>query len=140
MTNAILVGIDGTHQCWKAFRHALDLADWTGAALHVVAVVHGADIELAEAEERHALIERHRQRHDEELSRAREQATERSVEVETHLLEGHPVERILELAAGIGATHVVVGHRSKGLFERLLLGSVAKRVVDFARCTVTVVR
>jgi nucleotide-binding universal stress UspA family protein len=138
--NAILVGIDGTHQCWKAYRHALDLADWTGTPLHVVAVVHGADIELAEADERRVLVERQHKRLEDELSRAREQVGERAVEIDTHLLEGHPVECILELAARISADHIVVGHRSKGLFERLLLGSVAKRVVDFARCTVTVVR
>jgi len=58
----------------------------------------------------------------------------------SHLLEGHPVEELLDLAGRIKADHIVVGHRSKGMFERLLMGSVAKRVVDFARCTVTVVR
>lgn len=138
--NGILVGIDGTRQCWKAFDHALDLAVWNEAPLHVVAVIHGPDIELADDDERRALIDQRGKRLDEELERAREQATERDVECELHLLEGHPVERILELATGIRARQIVVGHRSKGLFERLLLGSIAKRVVDFARCTVTVVR
>lgn len=136
----ILVGIDGTHQCWKAFDHALDLATWTNVPLHVAAVIHGPDIELAETDERRALIERYGERLKQELSKASSRARERSVEVQTHLLEGHPVERILELATQQRAGHIVVGHRSKGLFERLLLGSVAKRVVDFAHCTVTVVR
>jgi nucleotide-binding universal stress UspA family protein len=138
--NPILVGIDGSVQCWKAFEHALALASLNQTPLHVVAVVHGPEIELAEADERRSLVERRSRQLDDELSRARERAAEHSVTAETHLLEGHPVECILELATRIRAGHVVVGHRSKGLFERLLLGSVAKRVVDFARCTVTVVR
>ena len=138
--NSILVGIDGTRQCWKAFDHALDLADWNEVPLHVAAVIHGPDIELAEDEEHRALIERYGKRLNRELLKANSRAGDRSVEVQTHLLEGHPVERILELATQQRAGHIVVGHRSKGLFERLLLGSVAKRVVDFAHCTVTVVR
>jgi nucleotide-binding universal stress UspA family protein len=38
------------------------------------------------------------------------------------------------------ADHIVVGHRGHTLFERLLIGSVTRQVVAYARCTVTVVR
>lgn len=140
MTTNILAGIDGSAQSGKAFRFALDLARWSGANLHACAAVYGAEIEMAEAAEREALVERVRGRMHSHLQQVQAVSGEHGIELSTHLLEGHPVEELLLLAGRIRADHIVVGHRSKGLFERLLMGSVAKRVVDFARCTVTVVR
>lgn len=140
MTRCILVGVDGSDQSTKALRFALDLARHTDGQLHVCAAVHGAELELAEPEEVAALTEKIGKRMRVALDQADELARSADMRITPHLLEGHPVEELLALAARIGADHLVVGNRSKGMFERLLMGSVAKRVVDFARCTVTVVR
>jgi nucleotide-binding universal stress UspA family protein len=35
---------------------------------------------------------------------------------------------------------IVMGHRGKSRLQRWLLGSVSKRVLSYAPCTVTVVR
>ncbi len=140
MTRCILAGVDGSEQSAKAFRFALELARSSGAQLHACAAVYGAEIEMAEPQDLAALTERVRRRMQSSLGQIEAIATEAQVELSVHLLEGHPVEELLALAARLGVDHIVVGHRSKGLFERLLMGSVAKRVVDFARCSVTVVR
>ncbi len=140
MIKKLMVGVDGSEQSNKAFEHALTLARWSGAELHAVAVIHGPDIEMSEPPEREQLVARSRERLEGILSGLRQRATEEDITLATHLLEGHPVEQLLELAWQTSVDHLVLGHRSKGLFERLLMGSVAKRVVDFARCTVTVVR
>jgi nucleotide-binding universal stress UspA family protein len=57
-----------------------------------------------------------------------------------HVRIGHPTEEILGLAREVGADLIIVG--SKGLtgVERLVLGSVAERVVREAGCTVEVAR
>ncbi len=136
----MLVGIDGSRQARKAFAHAMELCGSFGAALHAVAVIYGPDIEMAEPEEREQLITRYRQRFDEELEQLRELSSDKGVEVEFHVLEGHPVESLLDFSWRGGFDHIVVGHRRKGVFERLLMGSVARQVVDHARCSVTVVR
>lgn len=140
MSSNILVGIDGSPQGDHAFAFALELADNTQGRLHCCAVVYGPDIEMAEATEREALVERKRQRMRQHLDGLVERGSRAGFPPEIHLLEGHPVEKLLELSRRENIDHIVVGHRSKGLFEQLLMGSVAKRVVDFARCTVTVVR
>ncbi len=140
MTQKLMVGVDGSDQSSKAFEHALTLARWSGAELHAVAVIHGPDIEMAESPEREQLVARARGRLEDALQALKDKASEDDIELQIHLLEGHPVEQLLELAWQKNVDHLVLGHRSKGLFERLLMGSVAKRVVDFARCTVTVVR
>ncbi len=140
MSKKILVGIDGSPQGDKAFAFALDLARQTDGDLLCCAVVYGAEIEMAEASEREALVARRRRRISEHLRKLAESAVGQGSAPIRHVLEGHPVEQLLALADREQVDHIVVGHRSKGLFERLLMGSVAKRVVDFARCTVTVVR
>jgi nucleotide-binding universal stress UspA family protein len=140
MYKKIMVGVDGSRQANKAFEHALNLAAWSGAELQAVAVVHGPDIEMAEPDERQDLVARSRQRLQAILDELRDKAASRNIELNARITEGHPVEKLLELAWNESFDHIVVGHRSKGLFEQLLMGSVAKRVVDFARCTVTVVR
>ena len=140
MISKILCGVDTSQQSVKAFDHALALGRWAGAEVHVAAVVHGADIEMAEPEERERLAARARDQLSAQLESLQSRASEEDMTIVTHLLSGHPVEKLLELAWNENFDHIVVGHRSKGLFERLLMGSVAKRVVDFARCTVTVVR
>ncbi|MFP4207250.1 MAG: universal stress protein [Wenzhouxiangella sp.] len=140
MTKHILIGIDGSPQGDKAFAFALQLARQNQASLLCCAVVYGPDIELAEASERDALVERRRKRISRHLQALADSVGSEGPTPDLHILEGHPVEQLLGLAEREQIDHIVVGHRSKGLFERLLMGSVAKRVVDFARCTVTVVR
>ena len=140
MRKRILVGIDGSPQGDKAYAFALNMARQSGGDLLCCAVIHDAEIEMAEATERESLVERRRQRLGEHLQNLTESVREPGLQPIGHLLEGHPVEQLLALAEREQVAHIVVGHRSKGLFERLLMGSVAKRVVDFARCTVTVVR
>ncbi|MEE4297530.1 MAG: universal stress protein [Wenzhouxiangella sp.] len=140
MIRRILVGVDGSPQGDKAFDFALQMASQFQGELHCCCVVYGADIEMAEACDREALVEKRRARMRTHLQNLCSSADAQRVAPQTHLLEGHPVEQLLMLSERLDVDHMILGHRSKGLFERLLMGSVAKRVVDFARCSVTVVR
>jgi len=54
------------------------------------------------------------------------------------VLHDHPAAALLE--ASVGADRVVVGNRGLGGFDRLLLGSVSRQVLEYATCPVTVVR
>jgi len=139
MSSTLLVGLDGSPSSRKALQHALDLHQ-AGDSLHLAAVASGPDIEMADPDEREQLIERAQKRCHTWVQDARNVCRGRDLVPEAHLLKGQPAEELLGLANRIGSTHIVLGHRRKGLFEQLLMGSVAKRVVDFARCTVTVVR
>jgi nucleotide-binding universal stress UspA family protein len=139
MSSVFLVGLDGSPSSKKALEHAIDICE-REAVLHLAAVAAGPDIEMADPEERELLLQRARQRCQGWLDDAQTTCAEHEISPETHLLSGQPAEELLSLAGRIRCQHIVLGHRRKGLFEQLLMGSVAKRVVDFARCTVTVVR
>ena len=62
-----------------------------------------------------------------------------SVAVETDIVEGPAAERLVELAERAHADLVVVGRHGRGMIERLLVGSVATRVLRGAPCSVLVV-
>ena len=53
---------------------------------------------------------------------------------------GHPAEQIIYHADRYQVDLIVLGHRGKSLFRRLLLGSLSKQVVQYADRTVLVVR
>lgn len=46
---------------------------------------------------------------------------------------------VIELAADVTVTHIVMGHKPKGLLEELTRGSAAQAVIDAASVPVTVV-
>jgi nucleotide-binding universal stress UspA family protein len=60
------------------------------------------------------------------------------ITLETATLTGHSANELLEVAARAHATLVAVGRHSYGVVERLVLGSVATRVLRGATCAVLV--
>jgi nucleotide-binding universal stress UspA family protein len=52
---------------------------------------------------------------------------------------GHPAEQLVRYAEANAIDHIVVGHRGHTLFERWLIGLVARQVISYAHCAVTVV-
>lgn len=57
-----------------------------------------------------------------------------------HVVWGRPAEAIVKAAEAGGYGTIVMGHAGHGRLEALLLGSVAKHVIDRAHCSVLVVR
>lgn len=57
-----------------------------------------------------------------------------------HVVEGAPYEVIPELAKTLGAEVIVVGSHGRTGMGRLLMGSVAEKIIGFASCPVLVAR
>jgi nucleotide-binding universal stress UspA family protein len=49
--------------------------------------------------------------------------------IQTHLVTGDPAEAILQVAQDVGATLICAGTTGKSGIERLLIGSVARRLL-----------
>jgi nucleotide-binding universal stress UspA family protein len=56
------------------------------------------------------------------------------------LLEGSPAEKIVQLAEKRRAGLIVMGTRGRTGLKKLLLGSVAERVIGLAPCPVLTIR
>jgi len=136
MIHKVLVAYDGSDAARTAFDFGMDLAGKYGAELHVIAVARppefGTEVETA------AVIEQSRRHCAHVLHALRSLPGGRDAKFNVEV--GHPAEQIVLYAEAQGIDHIVVGHRGRSMFERWLVGSVARQVIAYARCAVTVVR
>jgi len=70
----------------------------------------------------------------------RDNAVEKSLQIETAVIEGEPKVVIIEEAERWGADLIVVGCHGYGSVKRFLLGSVSLAVAVHAPCSVEIVR
>ena len=136
MIKKMLIAYDGSNASRAAFDFALDLAHKYGAELHVLSVARPP--EFGEEVETEAVVEQSRRYHVKLLLPLKALAGDIQAHFEVKV--GHPAETIVLYAEDHAIDHVVVGHRGHGLFERWLIGSVARQVIAYAHCAVTVVR
>lgn len=138
MYRRILVGYDGSEASRKAFETACDLAAKHGAELFVLSVARTLDV--ADDVETEAVIENSRRYHRGLLAELRPAIAAKGVKAHFEVGVGHPAEQIIYDADRHDVDLIVVGHRGRSSFARLLLGSVSKQVVHYAGRAVMVVR
>jgi nucleotide-binding universal stress UspA family protein len=138
MIKKILLAYDGSEPAEKALEAALDLARKYEAQLYVVTVSQPPD--FGEDVETEAIIENSRSYHERTLVPVKEFVATSGVKAVFEVAVGHPAEQIIYHADRYQVDLIVLGHRGKSLFQRLLLGSVSKQVVQYADRTVMVVR
>lgn len=137
----ILVPTDGSTEGERAVAHALDLAAVHGAVLHAVHVVDTASYAGMPMEASwEGVGELLRGDAEEAVAAVEELAAETGIDVETAVVEGSPSREIIRYAEGNGCDLVVMGTHGRGGIDRLLLGSVAEKVVRGAAVPVLTVR
>jgi len=124
---SVLVPTDGSDGAMRAARHGVVLADALDATLHALSVIDegslGPDVRSAisdSAGERAA---------DDAVEAVASAGAERGLAVEGHVERGSPHEEILRSVDDLGIDAVVVGTTGRRGIDRVLLGSVAERVV-----------
>jgi nucleotide-binding universal stress UspA family protein len=149
MTEHVLVPIDGSPRSERALEHALGLSD---VQLTAITVINPFDTDpntiglqsptgipglpgyseewyegtRAEVEELHAA--------------ASDRAAEEDIELSGEIAVGDPARRIVGYIGDNDVDHVVIGSHDRTDLARILLGSVAERVVRRSPVPVTVVR
>lgn len=116
----ILVATDGSPTADRAARKGLGLAETVGAPATLVFVGHPKTGELV-LRDTVAL-----------------QGNEGDVSI--RILEGDPAERIMEVARREGHDLIVVGNKGMTGAKSLLLGSVPKKISEYAPCDVLIAR
>jgi nucleotide-binding universal stress UspA family protein len=137
----ILVPLDFSSHSKQAIRLGADLAARYGAKLHLLHVFEpfshvlpGDGISAAQDQQELVLNELEAQ-----LTRARRLATTLGAsQTETLLMQGRPVSEILRIAPGYDL--IIMGTHGRGAIKRLLMGSIAQRIVQSARCPVLTIR
>lgn len=143
----IVVGIDFSDATDFTLDQSIELATARGGVdLHVVYVedeltsprVPAADPERATHTSE--ILEHVQKRVGERLREAVKRGPLKLGHVIAHVRRGAPAENIVQLATHLDADLIVIGTHGRRGVQRMLLGSVAERVLRLARCAVLSVR
>jgi len=134
----IVMAYDTSEQAKKAFDFAAEMAQKYGAQLTVLSVVRPP--EPAESVETGAMLEEASHIYAADFAKLKKKTAPLKIKAKFEVAIGHPAEKIIQRANALKADAIVMGHRGKSLMERWLLGSISKRVISYAHCTVIVVR
>jgi nucleotide-binding universal stress UspA family protein len=138
MVKKIVIAYDGSEPAMRAFRFALELAKFYSAPAIVLSVAQLP--EPATMVESSALLEAATEHFEADFAKLRKEAETAGVSLESRVVVGHVAEQIVHQAAAEQADLIVMGHRGKSRIARWLLGSVSKRVLSYASCSVLIVR
>lgn len=134
----ILVAYDGSKQSEKAFNLALDMASKYSAQMIVFSVARLPEPSIVfEAGD---VLHNAEEYYEGRFKAMKDQVSAAGVTTRFLVRVGHPAEQIVLLANEEAVDAIVMGHRGESFLQRWLLGSVAKRVLSYANCTVVVVR
>ncbi len=137
----ILIATDGSEQNKKALHYGVELAKLSGAKVYVVYVVDTAAFASIPMDAGWEMMYELLENEGKEIVKVVEDnAEDLEVDVESHVLEGHPSHEIIEFAASNDIDLIVLGSLGKGGLDRFLLGSVADKVTRNSRVPVMVVR
>lgn len=138
----VVVGVDGSTQSRHAARLAASLARASGATLHLMTVVRPPEGWwgiVGSPPTSGALSRTLAEARMEILESVIDEIDLDGVEYETVEDIGDPARMLSDYADSIGADLLIVGKRGAGVIERMVLGSVASRVVHDSPCPVLVV-
>jgi nucleotide-binding universal stress UspA family protein len=142
LSNIVLVGVDGSPQSEAALRYAVAEANRRGARLRVVSTyfpeysVHGRTQPLSPSEPAIEVDVEAQIRQMVEEALAGDAVAPPPVDIV--VAAGPAAEVLIDMSGEVDV--LVVGHRGRGGFASMLLGSVGLHCVLHARCPVIVVR
>lgn len=124
----VLLATDGSSHSEAAAVAAGRVARHAGLPVNVVSVVTSSH------------NEERRNEADRAVASALARLTGLELQTEGQVAEGRPDEAIIKTAESLGADLIVVGSKGRTGLAKILLGSVAERVIGHATCPVLVVK
>ncbi|MDR2967824.1 MAG: universal stress protein [Methanobacteriaceae archaeon] len=142
MYKKILSPTDGSKFAEKAEKHALFLAEASGAEIIALSVIETnfsiglpADDVIFRINQ---MLKKETERNLEKVEKLKKEANS-DVKITLKVAEGSPADIILETIENENIDLVVMGSSGKSGFDRFIMGSVAEKVVRAAECSVLVV-
>lgn len=140
----VLVATDGSRYSAAAASEAIGIAKINSSRLTVISVVPSefmppTDIEMAIGQ-RELIAEKEMHEAEKNAKAVKEAAQKESVAVQAFVMSGKPSDAIIETAKEKNADLIVLGSHGRTGLEKLLMGSVAERVIVLANSAVLVVK
>jgi nucleotide-binding universal stress UspA family protein len=138
MITTVLTAYDASAQAEKAFDFAVGIAARFGAELVACAVATlpepPVDVEAT------SILDHAAEFYGKRVDGLARRAAAAGVSLRFEIKVGHPAEQIILLAEAEKAQLIVMGHRGNTIFQKWMVGSVCRQVINQAPCSVTVVR
>ena len=139
MYDRILLPTDGSEATTGVVDHAVELAHHHDATLHALYVINTASLtDLPTDSGWEGISEALTQEGEHALQAVEQRAGD--VAVETEMRDGSPATEIVEYATEQDCDVIVMGTHARSGVDRLLLGSVAERVVRSSTVPVLTIR
>lgn len=140
MYKKILVPTDGSEFAKKAQKHALFLSKVSGAEIIAISVTENNFVNgLPLDDEVYQLNQLLKQRSEDNIKEFEEMDETSGIKFHGIVREGSPAKTILEVAKEEDIDLIVIGSSGKSGFDRFIMGSVAEKVVNAAKCAVLVI-
>jgi nucleotide-binding universal stress UspA family protein len=137
----ILIPTDGSDYSIKAAEYGISIAKTHDAQIMVVYVLDEVVIDrftkVTEREDIERELKTDGQRYISYIMGLAEKA---GVKASSLIAKGRPFEQIVHLANGLEMDLIVMGTYGRRGAERILIGSVAERVIEYSHCPVLVVK
>ena len=137
MFDTVVVATDGSESVERAVDVGIDLAGRFGADVHALSIVDAGEVDSSPEQLREELRTALETHAEGALSKIQDRA---GPGITTAVREGRPAPKICTYAREVGADLIVTGTRGRHGENRLLLGSVAERVVRTSPVPVLTVR
>jgi len=140
----IVVATDGSKYSAAAASEAIGIAKRNNSMLTIISVVPAefatpTDIEIAMSQREH-IAEKEMHVAEQNAKMVKEAAQKEGVTVRAFVMSGKPADAIIETAKDKSADLIILGSHGRTGLEKLLMGSVAERVIILSPCAVLVVK
>lgn len=140
----ILIPTDGSDCSMRAAEYGVEIARRLGAKITVVYVIDTVvlDEEYAffKEDEREEIERKLKQAGQRYIDYVHGLAEKEGVKADFLLAKGIPFEQVVHLAEESNIDLIVMGSHGRRGTERILIGSVAERVIEYSSCPVLVVK
>ncbi len=137
----ILIPIDGSDHSTRAAEFGLSVAKLVGAQVMVVYVIDTVVLDqIAKGSEREEVELELKQDGSRNINYVLKLAEKQNVKAASLLAKGRPFEQVVNLAKGLEMDLIVMGTYGRRGADRILIGSVAERVIEYASCPILVVK
>lgn len=142
MSADVLIPVDAQNpvESDKAIKQAVRLAQEQQGMLHVLTVVTGFNMPIVASYFPDDAMEHALHDVEKSLQDYIEQHTPDDCPTQLHVKSGNPYKEIIKLAHKLDISMIVIPSHKHSRLNKVLLGSVASKVVERATCSVLVVR
>lgn len=137
----ILIATDGSENTQRAISYGIEIAKLSGATVHALYVVNTSPI-ISDywTIGKKNIYEIVKSEGEEAVSEVKKIGEASGVEVKKVVLDGYPSNAIIDFAENNNIDLIVMGTLGKTGLDKLLIGSVAEKVVRGSKVPVMVVR